>query len=89
MRAFEVLVDGKHVRTVGVRGDGIITVNMDCNTDPSRPSCASLAVGGIDSATEQNFEWPEVSMGINSEILIRFIDTDEVDEIPTTEPPSA
>ena len=30
MKAFEVLVDGNHVRTVGVRGDGIITVVMDC-----------------------------------------------------------
>jgi hypothetical protein len=83
MKAFEVLVDGNHIRTVGVRGDGIIVVNLDCNTDPSKPSRARLSVGGIDDASGQNFEWPEASVDINSEILIRFIDTDEVDEFPT------
>jgi hypothetical protein len=44
MRALEVLVNGNRVETVGVRGAGIATVIMDCNTDPRKPGRASLAV---------------------------------------------
>ena len=82
MKAFEVFVDGRRLCTVGTGDAGMATANLHCFGASCDPGGAFLAVGGLDSSTGQSYEWPEVTLAIGSEVVIRLVETDAVDPQP-------
>jgi len=78
MLAFQILVNGKVVRTAGV-GPGHRVLATALSWTHHQPNQIAFTLGGIPKADEHlEYNMPQVSIG--DEITIRILETDDVDE---------
>ena len=84
MKAFVVSVNGKRVCVAGVANIGVLDVHtVWCRTDSSET--LELAIGGMDSTTDEQLEWDAPAIDVGDQITIKVVDVDSVDPESTRE----
>jgi len=77
MKAFEVLINGHHHSTIGLR-EGVLSAIV--NWGSRRPDEEfDLNLGALNTSTNEFIEWEAPAIGIGTEITIRIVDVPAVD----------
>ena len=79
MEAFEVLVNGVRVCTVGVPHNGVASVIVS-HFSPGSDDRYMLRAGGLDVTTREYIHWDFPPLSFGDEITIRLVDTESVDD---------
>ena len=81
MIAFEVFIAGHRVCLAGVGDEGTFNVIVGCTSNAANSYCGyHLSVSGGDRRTDEFFDWSAPSIGVGSEVTVRVVETDAVDD---------
>jgi hypothetical protein len=99
MKAFRVTVNSKPVCTAGIGAVGVLHVIVSWlrRKGERLDGEFDFSVGGLDTASEEHVRWSVPQIGLGDEIMIRVVESDEIDtpskrysksEAPGRGPPS-
>jgi hypothetical protein len=87
MIGFDVNLNGRRVCLAGINGPCVMTTVLDwVERRPGDPDgklpekTLELHVGGLDSRTNEHLKWLHEAIAVGSEISIRVVDVQKVDE---------
>lgn len=89
MKSFEVKVNGNIVCTAGIQSEkGVLTTHIISVTGlDNQPDGISLNISGLNSAINESLKWVAKEVRIGDEILVRIIDSEEIDQPTSTSQP--
>lgn len=85
MKAFEIIINDDNICRAGLEsGKGVLTTHIISTTGLDNQSdSVSLNVSGLNSASNESLKWVTQEVKVGDEILVRIIDTEEIDQ-PTS-----
>jgi hypothetical protein len=93
MKAFEVLVNGQRRCVAGVNDPTSVhlSVCFSCTALPDgrRPTQVDLNISGWDDTTRERLQWKVPSVRARDEILVRIIESNEIDPPNHRQPKSS
>ena len=86
MLAFEILVNGKRICVAGTAPVNRV-LSAALSWTHHEPDQLRPHVGGIPAETDQHFNYHVPEIGLGDELLIRIVETDDIDEPDEFRPP--
>ena len=81
MKAFEIVLNGDNVCRAGLESEkGVLTTHIISTIGlDNQPNSVNLNVSGLNSASNESLKWVTQELKMGDEILVRIIDTEEID----------
>lgn len=82
MKAFEIIINDNNICRAGLEsGKGVLTTHIISATGLDNQSDnISMSVSALNSASNESLKWVTQELKVGDEILVRIIDTEEIDQ---------